>query len=237
MYIEVKNVEKIFYDSEVPTPALRGVSFSADNGEFIAIVGSSGSGKSTLLHILGFLDRQTNGEYRFDGKEMSDLSEEGLARTRNKRMGFVFQMFNLLPRASVLENVKLPLLYSDAEESLWNKRAKEVIKDVGLTHRIYHDTSQLSGGERQRVAIARALVNRPHVIFADEPTGNLDSASGQTIMEIIQELNEKGHTIFLVTHESYTAAHAKRIITLHDGKIASDALVSRRHLAKDSFRK
>ncbi len=221
--IEVKNLEKTYFDSEIPTPALRGVSFDIKEGEFVAVMGPSGSGKSTLLHILGFLDKNTAGEYKFDGKTISDYSETEMARIRNKKMGFVFQTFNLLPRTSVLENVKLPLIYSGINEKLWDKMAKDAIEAVGLSHRLNHGPAQLSGGEKQRVAIARALVNSPMVIFADEPTGNLDSKSGKTIMEILQKFNEeRGHTIILITHETYTAEHAQSIILLRDGKFESD---------------
>jgi len=233
--IEVKNLEKTYFNEGVETPALGGVSFSMKNGEFVAIMGPSGSGKSTLLHILGFLDRQTGGTYRFDDRAIEDYTDEELAHVRNKKMGFVFQSFNLLPRATVLENVKLPLLYSGAKESLWSEMANKAIDDVGLSHRANYETARLSGGEKQRVAIARALVNRPQVIFADEPTGNLDSKSGQIIMEILQKLNdEDGHTIILITHETYTAEHAKRIIHILDGKIDSDRPVARR-LTSDHF--
>jgi len=235
--IEVKDLEKIYSDKELQTPALNGVTFEINEGEFVAITGSSGSGKSTLLHILGFLDRQTKGEYRFADKTIDDLSPQEIARVRNKKMGFIFQMFNLLRRTSVLENVKLPLLYSGVKESLWDDMATKAIESVGLSHRLNHHPSQLSGGEQQRVAIARALVNNPQIIFADEPTGNLDSKSGQMIMELLQELNEKsGHTIILITHETYTAQQAQRIIRLHDGKIESDKPVDHR-LTADSFTK
>lgn len=233
--IEVKNLEKTYDVDGVLTPALRGVSFSMESGEFAAVMGPSGSGKSTLLHVLGFLDRNTAGSYLFDGKAMDDYADDELAHVRNKKMGFVFQSFNLLPRASVLENVKLPLLYSGIKESLWNEMTQKAVDEVGLAHRANYETSRLSGGEKQRVAIARALVNHPQVIFADEPTGNLDSKSGQVIMEILQKLNdEDGHTIVLVTHETYTAEHAKRIIHILDGKIDSDKPVVRR-LASDHF--
>jgi len=232
--IEIRDLDKIYSDDGVKTHALQGVSFNIEKGEFVAIMGPSGSGKSTLLHILGFLDNATSGKYTFEGKAISDHSKEGLAHVRNKKMGFVFQMFNLLPRTSVLENVKLPLLYSDIKEFEWDEMAKEAIKAVGLEHRLGHETSQLSGGERQRVAIARALVNNPEIIFADEPTGNLDSKSGKNIMEILQDLNEeKGHTIILITHETYTAEHAGRIISLLDGKVESDKKVDHRHKAKE----
>ncbi len=234
--IDVRNLKKIYGDGEVETPALRGISFNINEGEFMAIMGPSGSGKSTLLHVLGFLDNPTSGEYRFDGKTFNDYSPEEIARTRNKKMGFIFQMFNLLPRTTVLENVKLPLVYSGVKESLWNDWALKAIELVGLSHRINHMPSQLSGGEQQRAAIARALVNKPQVIFADEPTGNLDSKSGGQIMEIIEALHKNGHTIILITHETYTAEYAQRIITLKDGLIESDQKVlERRNSHKDHF--
>jgi len=233
--IEVKNLEKIYSDG-VETPALQGVSFGIEKGEFVSIMGPSGSGKSTLLHILGFLDHYTRGEYRFEGKTLDDYSKKELSQIRNKKMGFIFQMFNLLPRTSVLENVKLPLIYSDVKESLWNEIALKAIEQVGLSHRISYETSQLSGGEKQRVAIARALVNTPSVIFADEPTGNLDSKSGGQIMEIIEALNSQGQTIILITHETYTAEYSQRIIRLRDGTIESDEKVlERKHIHKDHF--
>jgi len=236
--IEVSNLEKTYINEGVSTPALQGVSFRVEKGEFAAIMGPSGSGKSTLLHILGFLDRASSGEYIFDGKSADEYTGEEMARIRNKRMGFVFQAFNLLPRTSILENVKLPLLYSNIPELRWNKMAEDAIEAVGLSHRIYHESSKVSGGEKQRVAIARALVLNPDVIFADEPTGNLDSKSGKIIMEIIQKLNqETGHTIILITHETYTAEHAGRIIMMKDGEIESDRKVEKRHEAKDGFRK
>lgn len=228
--IEVKNLEKSYHDDNVETPALLGVSFKIDEGEFIAIMGPSGSGKSTLLHILGFLDRQSEGQYLFDGKTMSQYSDDELAKVRNEKMGFVFQTFNLLARTTVLDNVKLPLLYSGVPESSWESLALQAIESVGLSHRLAHESSQLSGGERQRVAIARALVMNPKIIFADEPTGNLDSKSGLAVMEIIQGLNEKeGRTVVLITHETYTAEHAQRIMKLKDGKIESDTKVAQRH--------
>ena len=237
--IEIKNLTKIYSnDAGVDTPAIDGVSFKIEKGEFVAIMGPSGSGKSTLLHMLGFLDKPTSGEYRFDGKTADDYTDDEIAGVRNKKMGFVFQAFNLLPRTSILENIKLPLLYSDKKESDWNRMAKEAIKAVGLEHRENHEPSQLSGGEKQRVAIARALVNDPQVIFADEPTGNLDSKSGMNVMEILQDLHEKeGRTIILITHETYTAEHAERIIRVKDGKIESDRKVEKRNWARDGFTK
>jgi ABC-type lipoprotein export system ATPase subunit len=230
--IEVQNIEKSYPDG---TQALRGVSFKIETGEFVAIMGPSGSGKSTLLHILGFLDRQTKGEYRFNQKTIDDYSKDEIARVRNEKMGFVFQAFNLLARTSVFENIMLPLLYSRVPNSEKTIKVKEAIEAVGLSHRIHHISSQLSGGEKQRVAIARALVNNPNLIFADEPTGNLDSKSGQGIMEILQGLNDKGHTIILITHETYTAQTAKRIVKILDGKVESDTAVTKRHRAHDSF--
>ncbi|MBI5787003.1 MAG: ABC transporter ATP-binding protein [Candidatus Niyogibacteria bacterium] len=232
--LKAENLKKIYEDG---TRALDGASLEVSGGEFVAIMGPSGSGKSTLLHILGFLDRPTSGKYRFEEKEMDEHSDEELARVRNKKMGFVFQSFNLLSRTSVLENVKLPLQYSGRKEEDWDGLALKAIESVGLGHRAEHEPAQLSGGEKQRVAIARALVNEPQVIFADEPTGNLDSKSGQAVMEILQKLNEeRGHTILLITHETYTAEHAERIITIKDGAIESDRKVAAR-LRADGFKK
>ncbi len=237
--IEIKNLTKVYGGEEVKTTALDGVSLDIKQGEFAAIMGPSGSGKSTLLHILGFLDKHTSCTYLFDGKTMDELSDDEIAHVRNKKMGFIFQAFNLLPRTTVLDNVKLPLLYSDIKESEWDRLARAAIKSVGLEHRMDFEPSQLSGGEKQRVAIARALVCEPHIIFADEPTGNLDSKSGQVIMEILQNLNEESehkHTIVLITHETYTAEHAGRIIKLRDGKIESDVKVNHR-LKATEFKK
>lgn len=237
--IEFKNIKKIYgQEGGVETLAVDEVSFNINAGDFLAIMGPSGSGKSTILHILAFLDKPTSGTYLFEGKNMNNYTEPEMARIRNKKMGFVFQTFNLLARSTVYENVKLPLIYSDIKDSLWDDMVKKAVEAVKLTHRINHEPSQLSGGEKQRVAIARALINNPEIIFADEPTGNLDSKSGQTIMQIIQELNEKqNHTVILITHETYTAEHAGRIIQLKDGKIISDKLTSHHHRAKDGFKK
>ena len=234
MLIKAENLRKI-YPGTVPTIALDGISFIIDEGEFIAIMGPSGSGKSTLMHIMGFLDRPTSGEYEFGEKSMDELSDDELARVRNKRIGFVFQSFNLLPRTTVLDNVKLPLIYAGLSSEIEEDRAQKALKAVGLSHRIDHLPNQLSGGEKQRVAIARAIVNNPSIVFADEPTGNLDSKSGQQIMDILQDLNRKGNTIILVTHEKYTSEMAKRIIQLKDGKIVSDKVVDHQRLAKDGF--
>jgi putative ABC transport system ATP-binding protein len=232
MLIEVRNLTKDYQSDEVVTSVLHGLDFSIKKGEFVSIMGPSGSGKSTLMHILGLLDRPTGGQYLLDGKDVTKLDDHDLARLRNKKIGFVFQSFNLLPRTTVLENVKLPLLYSDNKHDP-DRRARAVLESVGLGHRLEYYTNQISGGEKQRVAIARALVNQPSVIFADEPTGNLDSKSGVQIMEILQRLNEEGNTIILVTHETYTAEHAARIIKVKDGHITSDEPVRHRRLASD----
>jgi putative ABC transport system ATP-binding protein len=236
--IEVKNLKKKYAEGEASTVALHDVSFTVEAGEFVAIMGPSGSGKSTLLHILGFLDHQSSGSYHFDGKKMKDYDSEEVARIRNKKMGFVFQAFNLLPRTTVYQNVLLPLVYSDIPEEEWDTRVADAIHAVGLDARAQHEPSELSGGEKQRAAIARALVTDPAVIFADEPTGNLDSKSGQVIMEILQELNEHdGRTIILITHETYTAENAQRIIHMLDGEIEKDHIVEHRKSAKKKFEK
>ncbi|MHB8652063.1 MAG: ABC transporter ATP-binding protein [Minisyncoccota bacterium] len=233
--IETHDIAKSYHDGEIDTPVLRGISLKINRGEFVAIMGPSGSGKSTLLHILGFLDRPTKGTYLFDGTPMTEFSEDALALIRNTRVGFVFQSFNLLPRTSVYENVVLPLSYSTLPEQMWRTRATDAIDAVGLSHRIEYEPAQLSGGERQRVAIARALINDPDIIFADEPTGNLDSQSGKAVMEILENLNrDRGHTIVLVTHETYTALHAERIIHLRDGVIEREEQVKNRSRA-DTF--
>jgi putative ABC transport system ATP-binding protein len=225
--IEVSNLSKIYGDG-IETRALDGVSLKIEEGEFVAIMGPSGSGKSTLLHILGFLDKPTGGDYLYKGRSANAYSDDEMSRLRNREMGFVFQSFNLLPRTSVYENVKLPLYYSDIPEKKWDEMAKKAVEAVGLTQRAHHQTSELSGGEQQRAAIARALVVDPTVIFADEPTGNLDSKSGQVVIDLLQNLQRKsGRTIILVTHETITAEHAKRIILLKDGKVESDRQVAR----------
>ena len=230
--IEVKDLRKEYHDDDIITTALDGVSFQIKQGEFVAIMGPSGSGKSTLMHVMGFLDRPSSGIFKFEGHSIEDLSDDQLAFVRNNKLGFIFQFFNLLPRTTVFDNVKLPLIYTHIPEEEKKERVLKAIESVGLTPRVKHLSNQLSGGEQQRVAIARAIVNNPSVIFADEPTGNLDSKSGQQIMEILQDLNERGHTIILVTHEQYTAEMAKRIIKLKDGQIVSDEVVKERKIAK-----
>ncbi len=217
--------------SDITTHVLKGVTFSIQEGEFLSIMGPSGSGKSTLMHIIGLLDRPTSGKYFLRGEDTSQLSDDQLARLRNKEIGFIFQSFNLLPRISVLENVVLPLSYVGLSQAKEEELALKVIRAVGMEHRINNMPNQLSGGEQQRVAIARAFVNNPSIIFADEPTGNLDSKSGQQVMSILQELNHQGHTVVLVTHESATAEHGTRMIKIHDGKILSDEPIINRLLA------
>jgi putative ABC transport system ATP-binding protein len=236
--LEAKKLCKTYNREENPTPVLFDVTFSVEAGEFVAIMGPSGSGKSTLLHIMGFLDGHTSGTYRFNGKRMEDYTEPQIAHIRNKEMGFVFQAFNLLARTSVYENVMLPLMYSDVPQREWHEKTMKAIESVDLLHRKDFDVSRLSGGEKQRVAIARALINDPHVIFADEPTGNLDTKSGQKVMEILQHLNEDhGITIVLITHETTTAETARRIIRIVDGKIVSDHKVRKHINAKEGYQK
>ena len=229
--IEVNNLEKIYAGTGVHTKALAGASFKIEKGEFVSIMGPSGCGKSTLLHILGFLDLPTSGSYIFNGKDAHSYSNDELAKVRNEQFGFVFQDFNLLRRTTVFENVKLPLIYAGLKEKERNDMAKKIIDEVGLSDRMYHQPSQLSGGQKQRVAIARAFVNDPTVIFADEPTGNLDSKSGEQIMDILQRFHGRGHTIILITHETSTAEHAERIIRIKDGFIESDKKISQRRNA------
>jgi putative ABC transport system ATP-binding protein len=233
--IQVENLCKTYESEGIKTQAVCGVSLIIQKGEFIAIMGPSGSGKSTLMQMLGFLDRPTEGQYFFEGEDTANFSEEKLSFIRNQKIGFVFQTFNLLPRTTVFENVELPLLYDRGEtnDKQVQEKVEKALKEVFMQHRINYFSSQLSGGEKQRVAIARALVNNPDVIFADEPTGNLDSKSGIQIMKILQQLNEEGHTIILVTHETFTAQHAQRIVYIRDGRIVADDAVKDRRIAKE----
>lgn len=221
--INVKNISKIYQMDDVGTVALSGVSFDVNKGEFVAIMGPSGSGKSTLMHILGALDTPTSGSYSLDGEEVAKLNDDELADIRNRKIGFVFQAFNLLPRTTALKNVTIPMMYAGTEKEERIKTAEKYLKMVGLSDRMDHTSNQLSGGQQQRVAIARALVLNPSIILADEPTGNIASDQAEEIMEIFQRLNKEGHTIIMITHEPDIAEHAKRVITLKDGKIIKDA--------------
>ncbi len=221
--IEVQNVTKTYNSGGVETKVLKGISFSIKDGEFVAIMGPSGSGKSTLMHILGCLDAPTSGQYFLEGKDVSQFSDDELADIRKKKIGFVFQSFNLLPRTTVLRNVVLPLVCANFPRSERGEIAKKSLASVGLDEsRFHHLSNQLSGGEMQRVAIARALVNNPAIILADEPTGNLDSKTGELVLETFQNLNQQGRTIILITHEKYIAEHAKRVISIKDGEVIED---------------
>lgn len=220
--ISAKNLVKVYGEPPSETIALAGVSLKIKKGEFAAIIGPSGSGKSTLMHILGCLDRASSGEYYFENKNVSKLSENKLAQIRNKKIGFVFQFFNLLPRTSTTKNVELPLIYSQVEKPQRQKKARELLSALGLSDKLNSTPAQLSGGQQQKVAIARALVNNPLLIFADEPTGNLDTKSSHEIMAIFKKLNTEGHTIIIITHEKDIAGYASRTITIHDGRIVSD---------------
>jgi putative ABC transport system ATP-binding protein len=219
--IELENISKSYSRGEAGTiTALREASFMITRGEFVAVRGASGSGKSTLLNILGCLDRPTAGHYRLDGADVSGLSDKELSQVRNAKIGFIFQSFNLLPRTTAIENVEIPMVYGDGHVD--RKRAQSALERVGLGNRGNHFATELSGGEQQRVAIARALINNPALILADEPTGNLDSAAGGEVMQLLRGLNEEGRTILLVTHDNVVAAYASREIFLHDGEIVSD---------------
>ena len=222
MLIDVRNLTKVYEMGDVKVHALRGVTFTAESGEFIAIVGPSGSGKSTMMDILGCLAKPTEGQYYLEEEEVGRLSDNRLAEIRNRKVGFVFQSFNLLQRTTALHNVELPLIYSGLSRKERRRRAFEALESVGLADRVHHKSNEMSGGQIQRVAIARALVNNPSMIFADEPTGNLDTRSGGEIMTIFDQLNEAGNTIIMVTHEPEIAAHSRRILHIRDGLIERD---------------
>ncbi len=220
--IDIENITKDYVMGEEIVRALRGVSLQIRRNEYLAVMGPSGSGKSTLMNMLGCLDTPTSGRYEFNGRNVAEMDDDELAAIRNREIGFVFQTFNLLPRASSLRNVELPLIYAGMDPEARQERATQALTDVGLGDRIQHKPNELSGGQRQRVAIARALVNNPSIILADEPTGNLDSKTGEEIMALLEDLYHRGHTIILVTHERDIAAHARRTIRLRDGVVESD---------------
>jgi putative ABC transport system ATP-binding protein len=227
MLLEACSLKKQYGKREAAVSALQGVSFKIAEGEFVAIMGPSGSGKSTLLNIIGLLDRPTSGTLTLAGQSTANLGHDRLAALRNRKIGFVFQSFNLLARHTSLENVQTPLIYSSVPKSKRRLRALAALEAVGLAHRVKHWPSQLSGGEQQRVAIARALVNDPALILADEPTGSVDTRQGQSILALFQALNDSGRTVILVTHDAYVARHAQRILKLKDGRLISDELVDR----------
>lgn len=222
MIIDIRNITKTYHMGDIEVKALRGVSFTAEKGEFIAVMGASGSGKSTMMDIMGCLASPSSGEYYLEDEEVSNLSDNRLAEIRNRKIGFVFQSFNLLPRTTALHNVELPLIYGGTSRKERRKKAFESLEAVGLADRVDHKSNELSGGQIQRVAIARALVNNPALIFADEPTGNLDTKSSGEIMSIFERLNEEGSTLVMVTHEPEIAQHAQRVIQLRDGLISKD---------------
>ena len=222
MLIEIKDLTKIYSLGDIEVPALNGINISIEKNEYLAIMGPSGSGKSTMMNIIGCLDVPTEGKYHLNNQDVSKLTDDELAVIRNKEIGFVFQTFNLLPRADALHNVELPMIYSGINRAQRRQMAMDALERVGLGDRVHHKPNELSGGQRQRVAIARALVNNPSIILADEPTGNLDSKTGEEIMEVFEQLHEAGNTIILITHEEYIANHSNRAIRLLDGLVLSD---------------
>lgn len=230
--ITISHLSKIYKTDVLETVALSDISFEITKGEFVAIMGPSGSGKSTLMHILGALDRPTSGSYILDGSQVSELSEDELADIRNRKIGFVFQAFNLLPRTTAIKNVMLPMAYAGVPKDEREEKAKKYLAMVGLGNRMEHNSSQLSGGQQQSVAIARALVMNPSILLADEPTGNIATAQADEIMSIFQQLNKDGHTIIMITHEPDIAHHAKRIIVVRDGNIVSDELNKHQKIAR-----
>jgi putative ABC transport system ATP-binding protein len=227
LVIQLRDLKREYLMGSETIRALRGVSLEIRRNEYVAIMGPSGSGKSTLMNLVGCLDTPSGGEYWLNGQEVSRLSDDALARVRNREIGFVFQTFNLLPRATALQNVELPMVYAGATNRERRERAVEALRRVGLADRMDHRPNELSGGQRQRVAIARALVNRPSILLADEPTGNLDSATSEDIMRVFGQLHAQGQTVILVTHEADIAAHAHRVVTLRDGHIESDRAQTR----------
>lgn len=224
MLIQINNLSKKYVLGEINVLALQDINVTIAENEYVSIMGPSGSGKSTLMNIIGCLDVPSSGDYILNDQNVSSLSDDQLAAIRNKEIGFVFQTFNLLPRADALHNVELPLIYNGTSRNIRKEKARETLEKVGLGDRTHHKPNELSGGQRQRVAVARALVNNPSIILADEPTGNLDSKTGEEIMQLFEQLHSAGHTIILVTHEEYIANHSKRIIRLLDGKVVSDQL-------------
>lgn len=230
--IYIEHIAKVYQVGTEEVHALRDISLTIDKNEYVAIMGPSGSGKSTLMNMLGCLDTPTSGKYDFTGVSVSQMSDNDLAKIRNKEIGFVFQTFNLLARSDALHNVELPLIYAGVAAAERHERAEQALIDVGLKERMHHKPNELSGGQRQRVAVARAIVTRPSIILADEPTGNLDSKTGEEIMILFNEIYEKGNTIILVTHEEYIAEHAARIIRIKDGMVESDSPVANRYIPK-----
>ena len=226
--IEVKDLVKVYKNGKLSLEVLKGLNLSVKEGEYVALMGPSGSGKSTFLNILGCLDNLTTGTYTLDGIDVSNMHENDLSTVRNEKIGFVFQAYNLLPKLTAIENVELPAMYKGVDRKTRHAKAKKALEMVGLGERINHRPVEMSGGQKQRVAIARALINDPKIIFADEPTGNLDSKSGEEILRIFKELNDNGVTILMVTHEEDVAEHTKRIIRLRDGVINSDEIVKER---------